>query len=309
MRAQPAPGAGRRPRAAALPFAYAPGSSRLHRLGAVPKVLWLAAAIVFCLTSLHPVPLGLVLLAACGLALVAGAGGQLARAIGLLGPIGASIVVLQVAAPAGCGNGCTVLAAIGPLPVTAEALARGIAYVLRLLALASVAVVALATTRPADLFGALQRLRVPHAAALVLSTATGLVPLLARELDVVLDARRARGLSDRGLRALGGALLPVFVAAYERTGRLAVSMEARGYGAGIRRTSYRTGELGPGERILSVLGAVAILVGAVAGLALWGPGSVQPLAVPAWLAIGLVAAAALGFAALLAGALASLWRA
>ena len=281
------------------PFAYVRGASRLHRLSAVPKLVWLAAVLAFALVTLHPVPLLVAAAIAWALALWAGVGGPMWRAIRVLGPLAASVIVLQVVAPTHCPVGCTLLATMGPITITGEGLARGIAYVARLLAMASAGVVVLVTTRPADLFGALRRLRVPHPVALVLATTMELVPLLGREFDLVLDARRTRGLRATGFRAVVPALLPVFVAAFERVGRLAIAMEARGYGAGVPRTSYRTSAFGRGDRMLSLAGAAAGVVGVVAGLTVWSAASVPPLVVPAWAAVAIVGAAATAFAALI----------
>lgn len=292
----------------ASPFAYAPGSSWLHRRSAVPKLVWLAATLAFSLVAYHPVPLLLVAAAAWGLGIAAGAGGAVWRAMRLLGPLAASIVVLQVAAPGGCPAGCTEVARLGSAPITAESLARGVSFVSRLLAMETAAVVLLVTTRPADLFGALRRLRVPQPVALLLATTMQLIPTLQRELGIVLDAQRARGMRARGIRAIVPALLPVFVSTFERVGRLAISMEARGYGAGTR-TSYRTDEIGPLDRALTWAGVAAGVPGVVAGVALWGASSVPPMVVPAWAALAILVAAGLAFGALIAAAMAALVRA
>lgn len=293
---------------AASPFTYAPGSSWLHRRSAVPKLVWLAAALAFSLVTFHPVPLLVVTAGAVALGVGAGVGRQVWLAMRVLGPLAASIVVLQVAAPGTCAAGCTEIARLGGATITAEALARGVAYVSRLLAMETVAVVMLVTTRPADLFGALRRLRVPHPLALMLATTMQLVPVLQRELGTVLDAQRARGLRGRGLRALVPALLPVFVAAFERTGRLAVSMEARGYGGKRARTSYRTDAFIGVDRALAWAGAAAGAIGSVVGVLAWGPGSVPPLVVPAWLALAIVGLAGAAFVALVVAAVVAVGR-
>jgi energy-coupling factor transport system permease protein len=292
----------------ASPFAYAPGTSALHRRNAVPKLVWLVAALAFSLATFNPVPLLAVAGGACLLGFRAGVGGQVWRAMRVLGPLAASIVVLQVANPSACAAGCTVVAVAGPVSITAEALARGVSFVSRLLAMESVAVVVLVTTRPTDLFGALRRLRVPHPVALTLATTMQLVPLLQRELGTVLDAQRARGLRARGFRAVVPALLPVFVAGFERVNRLAISMEARGYGAGVARTSFRTEPFGRADRLLAWAGAIGGVLGVVAGLTVWGASSVPPLVVPAWVAVALVGAAAASFFALVGGALIAIAR-
>lgn len=294
---------------ASAPFAYVPGASRLHRMSAVPKLVWLGATLAFALTALHPVPLLGVTAVACGLAVWAGVGGPMWRAMRVLAPLAGSIVVLQVAAPMTCPGGCTPLATLGPLTITGEALARGIAYVARLLAMASAGVVVLVTTRPADLFGALRRLRVPHPVALVLATTMELVPLLGRELGIVLDAQRARGLRATGFRAVVPAVVPVFVGAFERVGRLAISMEARGYGAGVARTSYRTMAFGRADRALALAGLAAGVAGVAAGLTVWSAASVPLVVVPAWAALATVGAAAAAFTAVVGSTLVAIARA
>jgi energy-coupling factor transport system permease protein len=293
----------------ASPFAYAPGSSWLHRRSAVPKLAWLAAALAFSLATFHPVPLLLVTAGATAMAISAGVGGTMWRAMRLLGPLAASIVVLQVAAPGTCAGGCTEVARVGSASITAEGLARGLAYISRLLAMESSAVVLLVTTRPADLFGALRRLRVPHPVALLLATTMQLVPALERELAIVLDAQRARGMRATGVRALVPALLPVFVSAFERVSRLAIAMEARGYGSSVARTSYRTDAFGPGDRALAAGAVAAGVAGVVAGTLLWGASSVPPLVMPAWAALAMVGAAGLAFAGLIGAALVAVARA
>ena len=290
------------------PFGYVPGTSPVHRLSPVAKIVWLVAALGFSLATFHAVPLLLVTASACALGVWAGVGGAMWRAMRVLAPLAASIVVLQVLAPGSCAAGCTAVAHIGPLVITAEALARGVSLVSRLLAMESVAVVALVTTRPADLFGALRRLHVPHPVALMLATTMQLVPILQRELATVLDAQRARGMRAAGIRAVVPALLPVFVAGFERVGRLAISMEARGYGAGIGRTSYRADAFGPADRAIAVAGLVAGVAGVAAGLTIWGRDSVPPLVVPSWVAIAMVGAAAAAFIGLIVSALAAIAR-
>ncbi len=290
------------------PFAYVPGTSPLHRLSPVPKIAWLGAALAFSLATYHPVPLLLATAAACALGVWAGVGGPVWRAMRVLAPLAASIVVLQVLAPGSCMSGCTAVAVLGPLTITAEALARGVSLVSRLLAMESVAVVMLVTTRPVDLFGALRRLHVPHPIALMLATTMQLVPILQRELALVLDAQRARGMRAAGVRAVVPALLPVFVAGFERVGRLAISMEARGYGGGAGRTSYRAAAFGPADRALAITGLAAGVAGVVAGLTIWGRDSVPPLIVPPWVAIAIVGTAVAAFVGVIVGSLAAMAR-
>jgi energy-coupling factor transport system permease protein len=290
------------------PFAFAPGRSWLHRMSPVPKLAWLAAAVVFALATYHPAPLIAVAVAGLAVSVSAGAARQALRAMAVLAPLAASIIVLQALAPAACRPACTSIASLGPFAITGEGLARGLSLVSRVLAMESVAIAVLVTTHPADLFAGLRRIRVPGTFAFLLAMTMQLVPVLQRELEIVLEAQRARGLRATGPRALVPALVPVFVAGFERIGRLAISMEARGFGAGVVRTSWRRVAFTRADRLIAVAGVLAGLVGAAAGLAWWGASSVPVLAPPAWLAVLVVGAAAMAFGAVLVAAVFALGR-
>ncbi|RBM18973.1 cobalt ABC transporter permease [Streptomyces sp. PT12] len=111
-------------------------------------------------------------------------------------------------------------------------------------------------------------------------------PRLVADLLRTRDARRLRGRSDRGARALVGVARPVLEGALERSVALAAAMDARGYG--------RTADVPPGVRRATTALTLGGLLGVCAG------------------SYGLLAAegAALGVPLLLVGlaaALAGLW--
>jgi energy-coupling factor transport system permease protein len=293
---------------APTPLAYAPGVSRLHRLSPVPKLAWLVAAVAFAFATYHPAPLLAVAAAGLVLAVGAGAARPALRAVAVFGPLAASIVVLQAIAPASCGGACTVAARIGPLAVTDQGLTHGIELVARILAMETVAVAVLVTTHPSDLFGALRRLRVPYAVAFMLSLTMSLVPVMGRELGLVLAAQRARGLRAAGFAAVVPAFLPAFVATFERVQQLAMSMEARGFGATAARTSWRRVRLTRSDGVLAVAGVAAGIAGVAAGIAWWGVDRTPVLYLPAPVAVAIVAASLVAFVGGLAAALAAMAR-
>ncbi|HET8600357.1 MAG TPA: energy-coupling factor transporter transmembrane component T [Segeticoccus sp.] len=111
-------------------------------------------------------------------------------------------------------------------------------------------------------------------------------PQLAHEAARVRAARRLRGHSGRGLRELARLLVPVLENAFERSMELAASMESRGYGRAVRRS---TGS----RRTASTLALVGLL-GVVAGLyGLLDASTPELLGLPLLLAGALVATAAL----------------
>lgn len=285
------------------------GTSWLHRMSPVPKLAWMTAGIVISLVTYDPVPLLAITTLAFVAAASAGIGGALARTLLAFGPLAASILVIQALAPTSCSPACTVAVTIGPLAFYEEGIVHGLSLVARLLAMEVVAFTVLLTTHPSDLFAGLEKLRVPRSISFAASLTLQLVPVLEREFALVLAAQRARGLRASGPSALGRAIVPVVVGAVERVQQLSISLEARGFGGTLPRTSYREVEFRPADRALALAGILVGIAGAAAGLAWWGPGSTAGLEFPAWLAVAVVAVAGAVFISVLARAVVLVLRA
>ncbi len=287
---------------------YVAGSSWLHRLSPIPKLAWLAAAVVFAFVSFDPRLLAAVTVAGLLVAASAGITGSALRALVVLAPLAAAIVVLQSIAPAICGTSCTPAAHLGPLTVYEEGVARGLTFVLRILAMEVAAIVVLQTTHPSDLVAGLGRLHVPYLLTVMVALTLQLVPVLQGEVRTVLVAQRARGLRGTGLGAVVPALVPVFAGTVERVQQLAISLEARGFGAAGPRTSYRRIGFSTGDRVLAVAGVLAGIAGVVASIARSGAGGAT-LEVSAPVALAVFAVAAVVFVAGIARAVIAISRA
>ena len=278
------------------------GTSWLHRMSPVPKLAWMTAGVAISLVTYDPAPLFVITGLGVLAALSAGVGGALARTLLAFGPLAASIVVIQALAPTSCMPACTAVAAIGPLTFYDEGIVHGMSLVARLLAMEVVAFTVLLTTHPSDLFAGLERLRVPRSISFAASMTLQLVPILEREFALVLAAQRARGLRASGPSALGRAIVPVVVGAVERVQQLSISLEARGFGGTLPRTSYREVVFRTADGVLALAGVVVGIAGTAAGLAWWGTGSTAAVAIPAWLAVTVVGVAGGVFLAVLARA-------
>ncbi len=138
-----------------------------------------------------------------------------------------------------------VLVNLGIFQITEGSVAGGIATGLRALAMAIPMVLLLSTTNPSDLGGALsQQLKVPHRFVLGALAGMRLLGLMVEEFTTLTLARRARGIGNLGtvrqkVSAKLGQLLALLVQAIRRAGRLATTMEAKGFGTG-ERTWVRT---------------------------------------------------------------------
>jgi energy-coupling factor transport system permease protein len=165
--------------------------------------------------------------------------------------------------------------ALGPLEVERDAAMAAIGLGLRVVGIALAGVLALATTDPTDLADALQQqLRVPSRWAVGVLAAVRLLPVLAIDRQTVALARRARGVEvgwnpAAAVRLAAGTLFGLLVSSIRRGTRLAVAMEARGFGARPCRTSARRQRMRSGDWLLvasaAVLAAGAIGVSAAVG--------------------------------------------
>src|SRR5829696_2696801 len=279
--------------------------SWLHRLSPIPKLAWLVAGVLTAAVTYAPAPLLGITLAALGVAASAGVARRLVRGLLVFLPLGASIILLQALLPAAaCRPACETLAAVGPFTVHPEGIAHGLSLAARLLAMQAVTFAVVLTTDAPDLFAALNRLRVPLTASFTASMTLLFVPILRRELELVLGAQRARGLESTGPVALTRALVPVIASSVARLEQVAISLETRGFGGTSPRTSRRVVGFGSAERLLAVVGVAAGVAGIAAGVALWGPGQATvELSPDAAVAVVAVAAAGFGLVVLRAAAL------
>lgn len=149
-----------------------------------------------------------------------------------------------------------VLLAVGPLDVRTGPLWVGCGFALRVFAVAVPGVLVVATTDPTDLADALvQHLRAPARFAIGALAAFRLLPLLAAEWEMLMLARRARGVDAgrnpiAGLRLFVSAMFALLVGAIRRGTRLATAMDARGFDSGVPRTVARPQHFGTADWLL-----------------------------------------------------------
>lgn len=171
------------------------------------------------------------------------------------------------------------IVAIGPVRIGAETMIDGLGLAARLVAIALAGLLATATSQPTELADALiQQLRVSPRFAIGALAALRLLPLLAAEWQTIAMARRARGVeAGRSpiavVRLFAGQLLALLVGAIRRGSRMALAMEARGFGALPCRTVARVQRMTVGDWGW-IVGAAALGVAAVGlsvALGTWRP--------------------------------------
>jgi energy-coupling factor transport system permease protein len=158
--------------------------------------------------------------------------------------------------------------------ITVEELSHGVAAALRIVA-AALAIAAFVRIADSDLLVRAVS-RVAPRSALIASLSAQLLPALERDAAGIAAAARTRGASLRS-RSGAATLVPALLAgSLERSLAIAEAMEARGYG-GPGRTRAPEPAPSPADRALEALGAAALCVVVVAGLAGWTDYAYYPL--------------------------------
>ncbi|MBX3092556.1 MAG: energy-coupling factor transporter transmembrane protein EcfT [Cryobacterium sp.] len=146
-----------------------------------------------------------------------------------------------------------------------------IATALRVLAIGLPAVVLFMTVDATDLADGLAQVwRLPSRFVLGALAAFRLVGLFLEDWRFLELARRARGVGDTGrFRRIPGQVFALLVLAIRRGSKLAIAMEARGFGGSVPRTWARESRFGPGEWLTVIaglmVGMTAIIVAVTTG--------------------------------------------
>ena len=153
--------------------------------------------------------------------------------------------------------------------VTDEGLLTAAAVVLRLLVVCLPLALVLAVTQVSDIAGALvQVLHVPYAYAFTLTTAIRFIPQFMEEMSGIMEAQTARGVefdSKNFLKKLGMLLplcAPLLISSVRRTQATATAAEVRGFALRTARSGYKQYRFGAVD-LMGFLVSCALIVGAV----------------------------------------------
>ncbi len=285
------------------------GTSWLHRLNPISKLAWVLAVIFFAFASYNPFPLFAIALVGFAMGLSAGIGKPLLRILVVFAPVTASMIVIQTLAPATCSNTCTAAAQLGPFTLYQEGMSHSLSLVSRVFAMEIIALGVLMTTHPSDLFAAFAKLRVPYILNFMVSMTLQLIPVLQREVSIVLSAQKSRGMKSSGFGSIVPSFVPVFAGAFERVQQLSISLESRAFGSTGVKTSYRQVRFGPIDAVIAVIGVAAGVIGTVLGFTLWSAQETPSLVLPAVLTVAIFLIAAVMFIGVIMVAIQAIARA
>jgi energy-coupling factor transport system permease protein len=185
--------------------------------------------------------------------------------IAIFAPI-AGVSMLLYAEPAG-----HVYWTFGFATISEDSITLAIAVSLRVIALGLPTILLFGGTDPTELADALAQVaRLPSRFVLGILAGTRMLGLFLDDWRTMSLARRARGVGDRGvLRRFFSMAFVLLVFAVRRGSKLALAMEARGFGSGIPRTWSRPSRLHPRDAV-ALIGGIAIMALALAAAVLLG---------------------------------------
>ncbi len=233
--------------------------------------LWAIGSATAASRTTNPVLLLILIVAVCTVVANRRGDAPWARVFRLYLWLAALIVVLRVAFRIvfGGGEGSTVLVRLPEIPlpewaagvqlfgaVSAQAVLGGLYDGLRLAAMVVCIGAANALANPKRLLKAMPGAL--YETGTVVIVAMSVFPQLAESVLRVRAARRLRGEIGNGPRALKSVVIPVLEDALERSLLLAAAMDSRGYG--------RSGQVGPGVRLVTGTLTIAGLLGLCVGI-------------------------------------------
>ncbi|HEY8744326.1 MAG TPA: energy-coupling factor transporter transmembrane component T [Chloroflexota bacterium] len=169
------------------------------------------------------------------------------------------------------GTAVRILLHVGPVALSDQGAAYGAAITFRILAIFAASLLFTLTTDPTALLQALiQQWRLNHRFGYGVLAAYRFVPLFEGQLASIRAAHRVRGVPEGGglgqrYRLLVGYLVPLLAGGVRQAGRVAIAMDARGFGAYPSRTFYRRTAFA-GRDLAFAIGAVLVLGATLLGL-------------------------------------------
>ena len=122
------------------------------------------------------------------------------------------------------------------------------------------------TTSPDDFADALLKLKIPYEYVLMFTMALRFVPTLARDLQIIYDAHRSRGLEiDTGnfierTKKLLPILITLFIFEIKRSLSIAEALEARAFDPRVKRTYFKELRMKPTDWLTALLTLLLLIV-------------------------------------------------
>jgi energy-coupling factor transport system permease protein len=250
--------------------------SPIHRLDPRVKILGLVLLSALPFVFNHPAYTATVAALVVGVGILGGTGGNLLRFRYLYLLFFCVNFLLWQLQLSGTGD----VAQLGPIHLSEQGLMYGLAVAIRSITVLLIGVIFVSCTQTEDLTIGLTKLRLPYAAAFVISMAVRLVPTFVAAVAGIMEAQTARGFTVdsrnpvKRLRQVIPILIPLIMYALRHASLMSLALEARGFTPRARRTAYAEPVFARTDMI--TLAALILLLTGCLLLRFTGHGTVLP---------------------------------
>ena len=220
---------------------YVPGSSFLHNMNPVAKLLASFVIVIACFTTSSFIVLGIVLALDVALALSCG---MLKQALGLARAVTIFSLLLAVLALLFTPEG-DVLVALPWGYIGTESVLNALRIVLRLVACAVPLFLTFYVTKLTDIANALVKVvHLSYKYAFTFTSTVHFIPVFMNDMNGIMEAQTARGVEfDGGLMKRIALMMPLcvplLVSSVRKTNSAAIAAEVRGFNLRTRASGYK----------------------------------------------------------------------
>lgn len=246
------------------PTLFQPGNSIFHRLDSRPKLFFLISMLIVSFLFFNPfILIGLALL---GFLMNVKATGKYAFNNALTKLFIWMTFFFTILHGFANPSGKTPIHILGFVPslpffgpFTMEGAYYGFTFGLRVMSIAFMGLLYISTTHPTDLVRGLVKLGVSHEIGFMILMSLQLIPISARETQIIVSAQRARGLIEKTLwdkiKGLFPLFVPLAISSMERMETMAMALETRAFGITPSPTSLYDTNFGQKDR-WAIIGVV-----------------------------------------------------
>lgn len=237
---------------------YVPGTSFLHRMNPVAKLVASFVIVVACFVTSSFVVLGAILVLDV---VLAASCNMMKQALGLARAVALFSLLLAVLALLFTPQGAVLVA----LPwgyVGTESVLNAVRIVLRLVACAVPLFLTFYVTKLTDMANALVKVaHLPYKYAFTFTSTVHFIPVFMNDMNGIMEAQTARGVEFDGsflkrIRLMMPLCVPLLVSSVRKTNSAAIAAEVRGFNLRTRESGYK-------EYPFSAVDAVALVVSAL----------------------------------------------
>ncbi|MCJ7622329.1 MAG: energy-coupling factor transporter transmembrane protein EcfT [Anaerolineaceae bacterium] len=244
---------------------YIKGNSIIHRLDPRTKMLLIVYAMILAFIFFNPLaPLFVIIIMTVSLIFAVGQEFFKSSFVRLLPVLVLTVVVLHAFVNPVGKTPIQIGEMVIRVPyfdeMTWEGLYFGVVYAMRISSVYISSLCLILTTTPESMVSAIVKLGIPFKYASMFGMSLNMIPIMQEEASIIIQAQRARALRENNffekIQSLVPLFVPLAVGSMQQAEMTAMVLEARGFGAPVKRTELHIIQFGRPDFLLMFLGLI-----------------------------------------------------